>query len=585
MKKLILAILMAAFPLAVAAQTPPPAGAFEYSAGSWVAATTTATANPLPYAPPPVALYCFNGTTWVPADSTCFGGGGGGSGTVTSVSVVTANGVSGSVATATTTPAITLTLGAITPTSTNGVSAATMAFVDPTSSIQTQLNAKASSTATLTLGSTTLTLGGTTTTVAGLALTSPTVTTQAQNDNSTKAASTAYTDLAVSNAVAGVNPAVAVLAASTANVVGTYVQVGGGIGDTFTVTATGAFTLDGIAINAIGQRVLLKNQITASQNGVYTATVVGASLVSPVFTRALDYDTPSDVNNTGAIPVQSGTANALTSWLLTSQVTSIGSAGSALTYAQFSYNPTVIISGTPSIGYVPTATSSTTATWQAQSAGGTPLTFIQEGQYVFAAATSFTVTFPHAAQASGATLFMLISGDFGTFGAPSGWTTDFTQAAAISGLGLIHIASASQTSATFTSASAAPVVYLFEVSGTRTLDVKSTASTGSTNYSGPIAPPAITPTAGAAVFDVAATVLGASTGGVAAGPLLIHNLAPGWSTIDDYVQITNGARGLAGYMSTVAATAVSTNGPTITMTNAGPWFASSGVAYGTFSIK
>lgn len=44
-------------------------------------------------------------------------GGGGGSGTVTTVSVITANGVSGSVATATTTPAITLTLGAITPSS------------------------------------------------------------------------------------------------------------------------------------------------------------------------------------------------------------------------------------------------------------------------------------------------------------------------------------------------------------------------------------------------------------------------------------------------------------------------------------
>jgi hypothetical protein len=42
---------------------------------------------------------------------------GSGSGTVTSVSVATANGVSGTVATATTTPAITLTLGAITPTS------------------------------------------------------------------------------------------------------------------------------------------------------------------------------------------------------------------------------------------------------------------------------------------------------------------------------------------------------------------------------------------------------------------------------------------------------------------------------------
>lgn len=48
-------------------------------------------------------------------------GTGSGSGTVTSVSVTTANGVSGSVATATTTPAITLTLGAITPTTVNGV--------------------------------------------------------------------------------------------------------------------------------------------------------------------------------------------------------------------------------------------------------------------------------------------------------------------------------------------------------------------------------------------------------------------------------------------------------------------------------
>jgi hypothetical protein len=45
----------------------------------------------------------------------------GGSGTVTSVSVATANGVSGSVANPNTTPAITIVLGAITPTSVNGV--------------------------------------------------------------------------------------------------------------------------------------------------------------------------------------------------------------------------------------------------------------------------------------------------------------------------------------------------------------------------------------------------------------------------------------------------------------------------------
>jgi hypothetical protein len=182
----------------------------------------------------------------------------------------------------------------------------------------------------------------------------PAAPTQSSSDNSTKLATTAYVTTGIANAVAGVNPAVAVLAASTINLTGTYVQVGGGIGDTFTITATGTFSLDGIAINTIGQRVLLKNQSTASQNGVYIATIVGAVAVSPVFTRALDYDTPSDVNNTGAIPVQSGTVNALTSWLLTSQVTSIGSAGSALTYSQFSISPSVatqtIASGTISLG-------------------------------------------------------------------------------------------------------------------------------------------------------------------------------------------------------------------------------------------
>jgi hypothetical protein len=48
-----------------------------------------------------------------------------GSGSVTSVSLVTANGVSGSIATATTTPVITLTLGAITPTSVTASGAVT----------------------------------------------------------------------------------------------------------------------------------------------------------------------------------------------------------------------------------------------------------------------------------------------------------------------------------------------------------------------------------------------------------------------------------------------------------------------------
>jgi hypothetical protein len=56
-------------------------------------------------------------STYLRGDRTWADVSGGSGGTVTTVSVTTANGVSGSVATATSTPAITLTLGAITPTS------------------------------------------------------------------------------------------------------------------------------------------------------------------------------------------------------------------------------------------------------------------------------------------------------------------------------------------------------------------------------------------------------------------------------------------------------------------------------------
>jgi hypothetical protein len=183
-------------------------------------------------------------------------------------------------------------------------------------------------------------------------------TTQTAGDNTTKVATDAFVTTAVNNAIAAVNPAVAVLAATTgSNLTGTYSNGASGIGATFTITATGAFTLDGVAINTIGQRVLLKDQTSAFQNGTYTATIVGTTGVSAVFTRALDYDQPSDINTTGAIPVQSGTVNASTSWLLTSTVNTVGT--DALTYVQFSIAPSNICSP----GSFVAQTDAATVTW------------------------------------------------------------------------------------------------------------------------------------------------------------------------------------------------------------------------------
>jgi hypothetical protein len=83
-----------------------------------------------------------------------------------------------------------------------------------------------------------------------------------------------------------------------------------------------ALTIDGytfVSPGDIGKRVLVKNQTSGAQNGVYTVTTVGSGSVAWVLTRATDYDTSgSGTNEIDAgdfIYVLSGTANANTSWV------------------------------------------------------------------------------------------------------------------------------------------------------------------------------------------------------------------------------------------------------------------------------
>lgn len=174
-------------------------------------------------------------------------------------------------------------------------------------------------------------------------LSNPIVGTQTTTDNSTKAASTAYVTTAIANAVAGVNPAVAVQAATTAS--GdtsslTYNNGVSGIGATLTGANNTALTVDGYTFTAIGQRLLVKNDTQSPSgafNGVYYVTQVQALALPLILTRALDFDTPSDMNNTGAIPVVNGTTNGTTQWLLTSTVTTVGT--DALTFVKFTRNP------------------------------------------------------------------------------------------------------------------------------------------------------------------------------------------------------------------------------------------------------
>lgn len=175
------------------------------------------------------------------------------------------------------------------------------------------------------------------------------VSTQATGNNTTKAASTAFVTTAINNAIAGVNPAVAVQAATTASLTATYNNGATGIGASLTGTNI-VLTIDGYT-PGLNERFLYKSAPSSInfQQGVYFVSQLGVAGLTPwIAVRALDYDQPSDINNTGAIPVVSGTVNAATSWLLTSSVTTVGT--DPLTYTQFTYNPTTIITTSTSAG-------------------------------------------------------------------------------------------------------------------------------------------------------------------------------------------------------------------------------------------
>jgi len=76
------------------------------------------------------------------------------------------------------------------------------------------------------------------------------------------------------------------------------------------LTAPGA-AIDGVNLNA-GDRILVKNQTTPSQNGIYVFATSSTALV-----RSQDADSTTEVTPAMAVSVEEGTANGLTSWKLT----------------------------------------------------------------------------------------------------------------------------------------------------------------------------------------------------------------------------------------------------------------------------
>jgi hypothetical protein len=141
---------------------------------------------------------------------------------------------------------------------------------------------------------------------ASVSLNSQKITNLATPTDATDAATKGYVDAARS----GLDVKASVRVATTAD-----------------ITLSSTQTIDGVSLS-VGDRVLVKNQSTASENGIWV-------VASSTWSRATDADTDAEVTSGLFTFVEEGTTNADSGWVLTTNnPITVGS--TSLTFAQFS---------------------------------------------------------------------------------------------------------------------------------------------------------------------------------------------------------------------------------------------------------
>lgn len=150
---------------------------------------------------------------------------------------------------------------------------------------------------------------------ASVSLNSQTITNLANPSAATDAANKAYVD----SVATGLDVKQSVRATTTANIA----SLAGGAPN----------TVDGVTL-AVNDRVLVKDQSTASQNGIYVVQTVGTG-ANGTWVRATDFDSSAEVTAGAFTFVAEGTLYADSGWVLaTNDVITLGT--TALTWAQFS---------------------------------------------------------------------------------------------------------------------------------------------------------------------------------------------------------------------------------------------------------
>jgi hypothetical protein len=165
---------------------------------------------------------------------------------------------------------------------------------------------------------------------ASVSLNSQKITNLADPTQATDAASKQYVDAARS----GLDVKQSVRAASTATVTVTY-SATGGTSTRGQITAA-PNTLDGVTL-AANDRILLKDQSTGAQNGIWVVSTLGTG-ANGVWDRATDFDSDAEVTAGAFTFVTEGTVNGDSGWVLSANDPIVigGASGTAITFVQFS---------------------------------------------------------------------------------------------------------------------------------------------------------------------------------------------------------------------------------------------------------
>jgi hypothetical protein len=147
----------------------------------------------------------------------------------------------------------------------------------------------------------------------------------------------------VDGLAAGINFHQPVIAATSGNLAGTYNNGTSGVGATLTKATNGSIgTIDGAAV-VVGDRILLRAQTDAKENGIYTITAVGDGSNPWQITRAADSDNSpaGELANGDFVFVTSGSSNGSKGFLVSTTGTiTIGTTN--ISYAQFNASEAVI---------------------------------------------------------------------------------------------------------------------------------------------------------------------------------------------------------------------------------------------------